>query len=81
MRVREPFRDHVIERRSVGTDDLATVRPVLDDLLDNFAVTDAQGPSAYAEQMMLDHRELNHTSLLAEAVIAVDIFHGLLYRD
>ena len=61
--------------------DLVTVRTALDDLLDNFAATDAQGPKAYAEQMMLDHRELNHTSLLAEAVIAVDIFHGLLYRD
>ena len=59
--------------------DLVTVRAALDDLLDNFAATDAQGPEAYAEQMMLDHRDLDHSSLLAEAVIAVETFHGLLY--
>ena len=50
--------------------DLVTVRTALDDLLDNFAATDAQGPAAYAEQMVLDHRELDCPSLLAEAVIA-----------
>lgn len=58
---------------------LATVRTALDDLLDNFAATNAQGPEAYAEQMMLDHRDLDHSSLLAEAVIAVETFHRLLY--
>ena len=41
-------------------------------------MTDAQRPQAYAEQMMLDHRDLDRSSLLAEAVIAVETFHGLL---
>ena len=49
--------------------DLNLVRTALDDLRDNFAAMDAQEPRAYAEQMMLDHPELDHTSLLAEAVI------------
>lgn len=59
--------------------DLVTVRSALDDLLYNFASIDAQGPVAYAEQMMLDHPDLDHSSLLADAVIAVETFHGLLY--
>ena len=61
--------------------DLVTVQSALDDLLENFAATNAQGPEAYAEQMMLDHRDVNHSSLLAEAVIAVETFHRLLYPD
>lgn len=59
--------------------DLVTVRSALDDLLYNFSAIDAQGPIAYAEQMMLDHLDLDHSSLLADAVIAVETFHGLLY--
>lgn len=57
----------------------ATVRTALDDLLDNFATPYAQGPQAYADQLMLDHPKLDYTSLLADAVIAVDIFHRRLY--
>lgn len=56
-----------------------TVRTALDDLLDNFATPYAQGPQAYADQLMLDHPELDRTSLLADAVIAIETFHGRLY--
>ena len=37
-----------------------------------------QGPLAYAEQMMIDHPELDRTALLADAVIAVETFHTRL---
>lgn len=56
-----------------------TVRTALDDLLDNFATPDAQGPQAYANQLMLDHPELDRTSLLADAVLAIDTFHRRFY--
>ena len=59
--------------------DLSRVRAAVDDLLANFAVTNAQGPEAYAEQMMLDNSNLHRSTLLAEAVIAVETFHELLY--
>jgi len=56
-------------------DELARVRTALDDLLANFAAPDAQGPTAYAEQMTIDHPELDTTTLLADAVVAVETFH------
>jgi hypothetical protein len=59
-------------------DELATVRTSLDDLLANFATPETQGPAAYAEQMMIDHPELDRTALLADALIAVETFHGRL---
>lgn len=59
--------------------ELYVIRTALDDLRDNFVAIDAQGPRAYAEQMMLDHPKLDHTSLLAEAVIAVETFYQRLY--
>ena len=37
------------------------------------------GPLACAEQIMLDHSGLDQSPLLAEAVIAVETFHVLLY--
>lgn len=65
----------VLERFGDG---LGSVRTALDDLLANFATPDAQGPLAYAEQMMIDHPELDRTALLADAVIAVETFHTRL---
>lgn len=65
----------VLERFGGG---LGSVRTALDDLLANFATPDAQGPLAYAEQMMIDHPELDRTALLADAVIAVETFHTRL---
>jgi hypothetical protein len=74
----EPAAQAVLSRFA---DDLRMVRTALDDLLSNFAATDAQGPQAYAEQMTLDHRDLDGASLLAEAVVAVETFHRLLFPD
>lgn len=60
------------------SDELGTVRTSLDDLLANFATPGTQGPPAYAEQMTIDHSELDRTVLLADAVIAVETFYTRL---
>jgi hypothetical protein len=51
----------------------------LDDLLANFETPDAQGPQAYAEQMLVDHPELNGTVLAADALLAVGSFYHALF--
>ncbi len=61
--------------------ELAGVRTAVDDLRANFADTGAQGPRAYADQMILDHPELDRTVLLADAVVAVGAFHDRLVAD
>jgi len=54
------------------------MRTALDDLHANFADPHAQGARAYVEQMMIDHPELDATTLAADAVVAVEVFrHGL----
>ncbi len=51
----------------------------LDDLLANFDTPDAQGPAAYASQMLADHPGSEQATLRADAVLAVRTFHaGLL---
>lgn len=55
------------------------VRTALDDLLANYATSDAQGPQAYAEQMVIDNPELDATTLAADAALAVSSFHRALY--
>lgn len=59
--------------------DLAGLRATLDDLRANFADPAAQGPQAYARQMLLDHSDVDRTTLLADAVVAVVAFHDRLY--
>ena len=59
--------------------ELPAVRTALDDLLANFAAPGSQGPEAYAEQMMIDHPDLDRATLVADAVIAVETFHRRLY--
>lgn len=49
-------------------------RTALDDLLANFADRHAQGPQAYAGQMLIDHPELERATLLADAVVSVRAF-------
>jgi len=41
----------------------------------------AQGPQAYADQLMLDHPELGRTLLLADAIIAIEAFHRRLHAN
>jgi hypothetical protein len=59
--------------------ELDTMRTALDDLLANFDNPDAQGPCAYVEQMLIDHPDLDRTTLAADAVIAVETFHRGLF--
>jgi len=55
------------------------VQTAFDDLLANFATPDAQGPSAFASQMLVDHPGEDESQLRADAVLAVRTLHaGLL---
>lgn len=56
-----------------------SVRTALDDLLGNFATPTAQGPQAYAEQMLVDHPEFDSTTLASDAMLAVGAFHRALF--
>lgn len=62
-------------------DDLATMRTALDDLKANFAVPSAQGSAAYANQLLIDHPDLDLATLRADAVVAVGSFHDHLYKS
>lgn len=55
-------------------DRLTRVRTALGDLAANFADLDAQGPRAYAQQMAIDHREVDRATALADAFVAVQDF-------
>lgn len=57
-----------------------SIRTALDDLLANFATTDAQGPRAYVDQMLVDHPDLDPAILAADAVVAVEEFHHALFN-
>jgi len=58
-----------------GSELVGAIRTALDDLHANFADPLAQGPQAYAEQMLIDHPELDEATLLADAVTAIEEFH------
>jgi hypothetical protein len=62
----------VLER--FGDDLNGSIRSAVEDLKANFAMPRAQGPAAYADQMRLDHPELDRTMLAADAVVAVERF-------
>lgn len=51
----------------------AEMRTALMDVRANFATGSSQGARAYAEQMDLDHDEVNEAELRADAVLAVEI--------
>lgn len=57
------------------------IRLALDDLAANFKSRDAQGPQAYAAQMLLDHPELEEAQVLADAILAVEAFHAGLFPE
>ncbi len=57
----------------------AALRSAMDDLLANFSEPDAQGSRAYAEQMHVDHPELDSTILRADAVISVRAFYSKMF--
>lgn len=59
--------------------DIPTFRTGFDDLLANFADRNAQGPRAYAGQMLIDHPELERATLLADAVVSVQAFVDAMF--
>lgn len=61
--------------------DLVRMRMSIDDLHANFADPSAQGPTAYADQMLIDHPDLDMATLRADAVVAVETFYERLFRD
>ncbi len=60
--------------------ELGSIRTALDDLSDNFADTAAQGAVAYADEMIGNHPDLDHRTLLADAVTAIGEFHEIVAR-
>ena len=62
-------------------DDLTGMKPALDDLKANFADPEAQGPTAYAEQLEIDHPEIESQTARADAVVAVESFHDYLFAS
>ena len=58
--------------------DVAAMRTALDDLRDNFADVAAQGTVAYADEMLANHPNLEHRTLLGDGVTAVGEFHALV---
>ena len=65
-------------RERFGAEIVGSIRTALDDLQANFQDPAAQGPRAYATQMLVDHPELDEITLLADAVTAVDEFHRIV---
>lgn len=62
-------------------DDLTGMKTALDDLKANFADPKAQGPTAYADQMAIDHPEIFSQTARADAVVAVESFHNYLFAS
>ena len=62
-------------------DDLRAMRVALDDLKANFAEPAAQGPVAYADQMEIDHPEIEAQTARADAAVAVQAFHDYLFAS
>lgn len=60
--------------------ELRSLQTALDDLRDNFADVAAQGAVAYADEMLGNHPDLDHRTLLADGVTAVREFYGILRR-
>jgi hypothetical protein len=55
-----------------------SIRTAIEDLRANFATLTAQGPVAYADQILLDHPDLDRPTVIADAVTAVESFCGLV---
>lgn len=62
-------------------DDLTGMKVALNDLRANFANPNAQGPTACAEQLEIDHPEIESQIARADAVVAVESFHDYLFAS
>jgi hypothetical protein len=51
-----------------------SIRTAIEDLRANFLAPTAQGPVAYAIQIVLDHPGLDRTTVAADAVVAIERF-------
>lgn len=60
-------------------DRLEAMQVALNDLKANFADISSQGPRAYAEQLQIDHPEIEAQTARADAVTAVGTFHKILF--
>lgn len=68
-------------RNRFSADLVGITRSGIDDLLANFDAVDAQGPAAYASQVVVDHPGLDEAQLRADAVVAVRSFYAGLFVD
>lgn len=75
-------RDAAERTKTIFSADLVgETRTALDELLSNFTRESDQGPSAYATQFLIDHPEEDGDQLRADAVLAVRMFHGVLFAS
>lgn len=68
-------------RNRFSADLVGITRSGIDDLLANFDAVDAQGPAAYASQIVVDHPGLDEAQLRADAVVAVRSFYAGLFVE
>jgi hypothetical protein len=61
-------------RKLIGRELVGEMHTALNDLAANFESPNCQGPKAYAEQMLIEHPELDEMTLRADAVLAVTQF-------
>lgn len=64
-----------------ATDLVGETRTALDELLSNFTRVSDQGPVAYASQFLIDHPQEDFEQLRADAVLAVGLFHRVLFSN
>lgn len=62
-------------------DERSSMRTAMDDLMANFANPTVQGPTAYAQQMRIDHPELDDATLRADAVVSMQTFYRMLFPE
>ncbi|MHB1486643.1 MAG: hypothetical protein ACYCZM_03695 [Acidimicrobiales bacterium] len=68
-------------RDRFGGDLVGGIRTAIDDLEANFADPNAQGPAAYASQMIVDHPDLHVKQLRADSIVAVHAFYANIVRN
>jgi hypothetical protein len=61
-----------------GDELTGSIHTAIEDLKANFATPTAQGPVAYAYQILIDHPELDRATVTADAVVAVERFCELV---
>lgn len=69
-----PVQEAALVLDRFGVEVNGSIRTAIEDLNANFARPAAQGPLAYAGQILLDHPELDRATAAADAVVAVTAF-------